>query len=177
MVTQPEAQSQEVVNTTTGEIAHVEKRPFSDAELRNVDSLEGIKALLGSEVSNAADLGSGFTVIDNNEGKARLVEAPLVFLFWTFNQSKTIRNADGTLASFVSAHCVQLDKAGNVVGKFVINDGSTGIYQQLLDHSTETGSYKGLFVPNGLRRSEYDTVVDGKPVHGITFYIDTTPAK
>lgn len=157
----------EVVNKGTGEITE-SKRPFSDAELRNLTTLDGVRALLGDQIAQASDFGNGFAILDAN-GKARLVDVPLLFLHWTFNK--------GDMGEFVSALVVQTDKMANVVGKFVLNDGSTGIYRQLRDITTDTGMDRGLFVANGLRRSDYTFVdEDGTEKPATTFYIDMTPA-
>lgn len=170
MVTESEKQgkaSAEVVNKATGEIVE-SKRPFSDDELRNLDSLDSIRSLLGDKVGTATDLGSGFAVLDTDQ-KRRLVGVPLLFVFWTFN--------DGEQGEFVSAHVVQLDASGKIVGKFIVNDGSTGILAQLTEYTERTGSNRGLFVPRGLRASDYTfTGDDGKEHPATTFYIDTTPA-
>ena len=154
----------EIVNPSTGEIT---KRPFSDDELRNIESLDSLRALLGDKIGQATDLGSGFAVLDSDD-KRRLVGVPLMFVFWTFN--------DGDNGEFVSAHVVQFDRAGKINGKFIINDGSTGILAQLKEYSERTGSQRGLFVEKGLRASDYRVEIDGKEQPATTFYIDTTPA-
>ena len=160
----------QAVDTVTGEIAET-KRPFSDDELRNLDSLDSIRALLGDKVGNATDLGSGFAVLET-EQKRRLIGVPLLFVFWTFNDSDK-----GDTGEFVSAHVVQLDASGKVVGKWIVNDGSTGIYAQLHEYTERTGASQGLFVPKGLRASDYTITDDGgREKAATTFYIDTTPA-
>jgi hypothetical protein len=158
------------VDESTGEIVTT-KRQFSDDELRNIDSLDAIKALLGERVANAADLGSGFAVL-RDEQKRRLVGVPLLFLMWAF--SKSDLNDAGEK---VSAHVVQLDNTSKVVGKFIINAGSFGIYEQLKEFTERTGESKGLFAPNGLRVSDYKFTDDeGREKPASTYYIDTTPA-
>lgn len=156
----------EIVNPVTGEI---EKRPFTDDELRNVESLDSLRALLGDQIGQATDLGSGFAVIEKSDDKRRLVGVPLMFVFWTFNK--------GDNGMFASAHVVQFDRAGKIVGKWIVNDGGTGIYAQLSEYTQRTGSNKGLFVEKGLRASDYTfTGDDGEDHDATTFYIDTTPA-
>lgn len=157
------------VDPVTGEIVKAQRQPYSEEELRNLNSLESIKALLGdTQVTQAADLGSGFALLDT-EGKRRLVGVPVLFLFWTFN-----KGTQGS-AEFVSAHVVQTDNLGNVVGKFIINDGSTGIYQQLKDFTARTGQSKGLYAARGLRASDYTFTNDaGQDQDATTFYIDTS---
>lgn len=166
MVPKPDDQSQELVNPSTGEIT---KRPFSDEELRNLDSLDSIKALLGEQVGNATDLGSGFVVLDK-ESKRRICGVPLLFLFWQFS------DGIGEKGEKVTAHVVQLSPDGVVSGKFIINDGSTGIYEQLKEYTSRTNASKGLFVPKGLRASDYITTINGRDEAATTYYIDTSPA-
>jgi len=166
MVANDAAQPQEVVNPSTGEIV---KRPFSDEELRNLDSLDSIKALLGDQVGNATDLGSGFVVLDK-ESKRRICGVPLLFLFWQFSEGI------GEKGEKVTAHVVQLGADGSVVGKFIINDGSTGVYEQLKEYTARTNAFKGLFVPKGLRASDYTTTINGHDQEATTYYIDTSPA-
>lgn len=157
----------ESVDKATGEIVKA-NRPFSDDELRNITSLDSIKALIGDKVANATDLGSGFAVLDTDQ-KRRLVDVPCLFLFWSFHL--------GTQGEFVSAHVVTLGANGDVKDKFIINDGSTGIYAQLKEFTDRTGDSQGMFVPKGLRASDYTyTDDDGKEKPATTFYIDTTPA-
>ena len=169
MVQDKGSTGQEVVDTKTGEVTQV-KRPFSDNELRNLTSLDSIRALLGDKIGTATDLGSGFAVL-SDEQKRRLVGVPCIFLFWNFN-------TEGKFGTFVSAHVVTLDGAGQVKDKFIINDGSTGIRQQLEEYTERTGESRGMFVPNGLRASDYTYTDpdDGKDKPATTFYIDTAPA-
>jgi len=157
------------VDPKTGEIVKATKQPFSDDELRALEGLDSIKGLLGDKIGDATDLGSGFAVLDTDQ-KRRLVGVPLLFLFWGFNK--------GDQGDFVSAHVVQTDMRGQVVGKFIINDGSTGILNQLREYTNRTGSMQGLFAPKGLRASDY-TYTDektGEDKPATTFYIDTSPA-
>lgn len=173
MVTEPTSKAQgnganspATVDKSTGEIVE-SKRPFSDAELRNLDSIEGIRALLGDQIAQATDMGNGFAILDS-KGKSRLCGVPLVFLHWSFNQ--------GDNGEFASALVVQTDNTGAVVGKYVVNDGSTGIYQQLREYTDDKQTNRGLFAPRGLRQSDYTTTDDkGNEIAATTFYIDTSP--
>lgn len=139
---------------------------FSDDELRSISSLEDIATLVGGQVVNATErLGTGFSIADADD-KARLCGVPLVFLSWTFNQ--------GDHGVFCSAYVVELSKTGQVVNKWIVNDGSmkSGIAAQLLN-ARESGVDRGLFVPNGLRRSDYTfTGTDGSESPATTFYLD-----
>lgn len=161
--------SMPLVNPETGEVIKVEKNAgLSDDQLRALDSLEGLQQALGIPIAQSTDLGTGFAVLDK-EGKRRLVGVPLLFVFWQFN--------NGDQGVFVSTHVVQVDMMGKLVGKYIINDGSTGICQQLRDYTEHTQSFKGLFAPKGLRASDYDfTDEQGNTSKATTFYIDTSPA-
>ena len=61
--------------------------------------------------------------------------------------------------------------------RLIINDGSTGIYQQVLHMLRTTKRKSGIMCPNGLRKSTYKvTVVDGmndteKEIEASTFYV------
>src|SRR5437868_2149460 len=52
---------------------------FSDAQLRNLSTLEDIKEIVGGKVENASDYGNGFSLL---EDKSRLCNVPIVFLAW-----------------------------------------------------------------------------------------------
>lgn len=142
---------------------------FSDADLRNLTDLDSISQILDGKVHNAADYGNGFSIL---EDKSRLCDVPLMFLGWAVHP--------GDHGDFVSAYCTELDKRGNIVGKWIVNDGSmkSGLARQLVDLAKNDGVTRGLFVPNGLRRSDYmyDEVdpktgeVNKKPA--TTYYID-----
>lgn len=110
-------------------------------------------------IISSTELGSGWAVLATTE-KGRLVGVPLIVLDWTFN--------DGDNGEFVSARVIT--KPGE---RLVINDGSTGICQQLreLEMREET---RAIFCKRGLRVSEYDyTDKDGTKRPAKTFYLDT----
>lgn len=132
---------------------------LSDDDLRTVQTLSDAFGMLGVTVEDYSEsYGSGFTVLDSDE-KIRLVGVPFGILEWRFNM--------GDQGEFVS--CVVMTEEG---AKYVINDGSTGIYEQLrkvTDSRVERGadeyqSTHGLLVKRGLRKSDYDTDETGKPL-------------
>lgn len=95
------------------------------------------------------------------EDKSKLIGTPFLLLHWQFNR--------GDAGEFVTMFIVTPDNA-----RFIVNDGSTGIRDQLLSLSGNKGLNGGVFCKHGLRKSEYDKVLDnGQTVHGITYYIDT----
>lgn len=157
------------------------------AELRSLESWDDVQALMNATHGAVEDFteryGSGFAVVD----KSLFVGKPTVFLEWHFS--------DGDFGDkFVSV--VAMAKDGT---KGIINDGGTGICDQLLVVSFEDGKYGGVLAPKGLRKSTYDTCLGlegncGRPRKpsqsqcehcgdrserrgtGETYYIDETPA-
>lgn len=137
---------------------------FDEDALRSLSSFDDVLALMaetGVEVDRADEvLGDGFTVIND---KSILVGAPSMFMEWHFNE--------GNMGKFVSARVVSR-LPGNAMGKFIINDGSTGLMEQLQRYSMKTGKFGGLMVPRGLRRSDYDVTIEGETRSATTFYLD-----
>jgi len=143
---------------------------FSTEELKNLQSFEDVEQLFASReetiVSASDELGDGFALIDN---KSILEKRPVMFVSWSFS--------DGDFSEeFVSARVMcRLDNG--TVGKFVVNDGGSGIRKQLRDYTdSHKGNQGGLFAAKGLRVSEYDyTDPDtGKVSKAETWYIDTS---
>lgn len=118
---------------------------FSDEELRNVDSFESAFALAESMFGEVTDvtqeLGNGFTLITD---KAPLVNTAFVILSCAFNE--------GDFGTFASIACVT--KAGE---KYIFNDGSTGVHNQLFELILTKKRTGGFLAPTGLNASEYDT--------------------
>jgi hypothetical protein len=140
-------------------------RRFTTENLRAIRSFDDLQALVESRpdivVANASDFGTGFSILDTKD-KASLVGEYLAILDWRFN--------NGDQGEFVSAEV--LVRNGN--RKFVLNDGSTGICQQLKDIQHANGGETCLLiVPRGLRVSEYDYVdAGGNTSKARTYYID-----
>ncbi len=127
------------------------------------------------------ELGDGFRVA-NEEDERRLIGVPLMLLEWRWN--------DGDFGEFVSIVAVAQGADGQAT-KWILNDGSTGIREQVRDFETKYGRNGGLMVRQGLRVSDYTTDLDtGKPINkkdlveyhkegkktgkGYTFYLDTS---
>jgi len=146
-------------------------RQFSDVDLAAISSWDDIAVLVGEkglESFDISDLGTGFEVLDKSD-KARLVGEPFAILDWRFN-------AGDFGDEFVSM--LVLTGAGR---KYVVNDGGTGIRQQM--QAITGGLAKKMSVepekaravikcPKGLTRSDY-TYVDeaGKKTPATTFYL------
>lgn len=145
------------------------KLHWSDTDLLNIQTEADALALLqevGYTVEEADKaIGNGFAILPTDH-KGRLEGLPLLFLSWRFSC--------GDMGEFVSA--LVLAPTQNGVEKWILNDGSTGIYNQLKAYSENTGRYGGLRVKRGLRRSDY-TYTDpqtGNEKPATTFYLDTS---
>ena len=154
-----------------------DKSAVSDDLLSRIDGYEAALAALdaaGVAYESISDYGTGFFVVD----KERLVTVPFVILEWRFNESKEHYDANNMPLVFVSAAVVT--EGGD---KFIINDGSTGIRQQLQaitarrrenNHATPQN---GLVVPHGLTVSQYlYTDASGKSSTARTYYLSEVPA-
>lgn len=161
----PEVMSGRMAAAANGEVAIPAQR-FSDDRLRDIASFDDAAALLAEHEIPvvAADqvMGNGFTVISD---KGFLCGIPMILLSWHFNR--------GDNGEFVSVHAVA-NLPGNSLGKYVINDGSTGIYRQLREYTDKTTKTAGLVVKRGLRRSDYQYDDSGETKNATTFYLDTS---
>jgi hypothetical protein len=120
---------------------------FTDSTLRNVSSFEDAMALASEVYGDVKDitqeLGNGFTLL-SREDKNRLVKKPFVVLHFGLTE--------GDFGTFASVAVVTKDNK-----KFIFNDGSTGVRDQLVDLAQTHKRFGGFMVPNGLAESEYDT--------------------
>jgi hypothetical protein len=142
-------------------------RMFDDESLANIHSFDDALKLVGEVVGEdnilVADqvLGDGFKLLDNKE-KDTLNGVPFLAVNWQFVM--------GDFEEYVSVKLVTQDGR-----KLIVNDGGTGICQQLRTLSNTKKVYSGLFVKNGLRKSEYTyTGPDGKETPATTYYLDTS---
>jgi hypothetical protein len=82
------------------------------------------------------------------EDKKRLCGKPLVLMEWqTLWSEENNRN-------YVSA-LVVVDEGNSKTSKWFLNDGSTGIYEELTTYTERTGKSGGVLCEAGLRVSEY----------------------
>lgn len=157
----------ENVNEQTGELETVNLGGRFDAEtLRNIGSFDDVADLfasVGAEVESTEDYGNGFELVQGENGKAALVGVPLVILGWTF--------AAGDYGTFVTMYI--LTKDGR---KLIVNDGSTGIRQQLetiTAQRTERGAKQpqmALKCLKGFSKADYTYVdSDGKRSPATTY--------
>lgn len=165
------------MTTTPGtDVAAVLNDPttFDDRDLRAIEDWNSVLTLFQDREIAAEEIGiygTGFKVLSRAE-KDRLCGVPFMLLEWRFNKGDYRRedeNGNAQTALFVSAMLVT--KAGE---KYIINDGGTGVCQQLVrvtDERRATGHPRpqvGLFVPDGLTRSDY-TGPNGDPA--TTYYL------
>lgn len=157
--------------SVTPEDSAVQRR-INPAQYREISSFEDALRLAqeqyGEVEAASSAIGDGFALLTTDQ-KVQLIGVPCVFLSWSFAASEV-----GERGEFVTVRVVTEDGR-----KVVVNDGSTGIYQQLKDYTTETnGRDGGLIVRRGLRKSDYTYTVTegkdkGKEKAATTYYIDT----
>lgn len=145
---------------------------FSSEELLKADSWDAILALVAEKThaANAHDeLGDGYDLLKD---KNRLVGVPVLFVQWDIRVGDYENN--GVKSEYVSAHVAVQTTRG--LQRYIVNDGSTGMSQQLVDYSNRTGQFGGLYAPRGLRKSEYEYTdpATGKVTPAETFYIDSS---
>lgn len=135
---------------------------FDESTLRDLTSMSDVLALTKDRIPNIAEvLGNGFEILDN---KMRLVDVEFVIV--RYGEHKSDKGSKGT---FATIHVITSN--GN---KYVVNDGSTGIQEQLKEIKEEHGRVAPLYVPRGLRVSEYDyTDEKGNTSKAQTFYLNT----
>lgn len=113
------------------------------------DAVKAIEAEFGSVVDASNEIGDGFPILDN---KNRLIDVPFLIMDWDY--------FDGSFGNTVLTMRVVTDTGQ----KWRVNDGSTGIQQQLARYETRTHRKGGMLVKGGLRSSTYPTV-KGVPTH------------
>jgi hypothetical protein len=120
---------------------------FTDLDLARVTTFDDAAAAVAETYGDMAvaseELGSGFHVLDN---KDVLIGVPLILMRWVFNEG------DYGVVGFVSIATITAHHE-----RFILNDGGTGIRDQLLAYSTQSRRFGGLRVDRGLSKSEYST--------------------
>lgn len=179
----PKKQGTETAQETAQEIARRELADmvpeimgggshFDEDALRELSSFDAAIALAtaahGDMLDASDELGDGFTLLGKDD-KGRLENVPMLLLEWAFRPGDF-----GT--PFVSVRVAARQSDGSV-GKYIINDGSTGIAEQLARFTKKTGKMGNLLVKGGLRKSEYDKELpDGKggtyTTHATTWYLN-----
>lgn len=159
------SQSSNTTNTSN-EPVRVEEppEPFTHQQYKNIESFEDavnlVKSTLGGEtVARSQDLGDGFTLL-STEDKDKLVGQPFLILHYRFVSSDKVPNAR-------YATCRVVTQQGN---KYILNDGSTGICQQLINLDND-GHDGPVWAARGLRKSTYQ---NEHTTEGVTYYLDTS---
>lgn len=134
-------------------------------ELANLNSFADALALVAEKIGEdklgvaAQEIGDGFKLLEN---KDQLQGVAFLAVAWDFHS--------GDHGEFVSVKVMTKDGT-----KYIINDGSTGIYSQLLDYTQRKGVAGGLLCEKGLRRSDYTYTDDkGQDKPAVTYYLDTS---
>ena len=137
----------------------------NDEVLRDVRSFEDAIALLAGAgvavVDYSEEYGDGFTLLKGNDDKQKLVNEPFVIL-----GIKLATGDYGDGEEFAILHVVTKSNQ-----KFILVDGGSGICAQAIA-MIDRGHSAGVYVPNGLRRSDYEYVDEkGKRSPASTFYL------
>lgn len=146
---------------------------------------ELLQKLDPQELDNVSELGGGFHLVKKDD-KSKFEGVPFVILYFRINDKW--RYGAGVSMMIQTAVPVVFD--GERYERFIINDGSTGIAQQLFDYKVATGKQGPILCKRGLRSSTYEVMEDDptregerrvvidpatqKPVVGTTFYLDTS---
>lgn len=122
------------------------KSTFDVETLRSIESMDDALAAInarGITIKDAAEyLGDGFELLDEKD-KVQLVGLPFLILEGT--------EAAGDYGrTFVSLRIITKDGR-----KLILNDGGTGIRDQVVDFLTRNETVTGLAITNGLRESKY----------------------
>lgn len=143
---------------------------YSRDELMGITSFDDAVRIAtevhGSLTYADQELGDGFALL-SKEQKNLLCGVPLLLLEWKFR--------GGDFGNFVTLRVIARNPDGNV-SKYIVNDGSTGIAEQLADYQQNTGRTGGMFVGKGFRRSDYEVMIGEELKSASTFYLDTSKA-
>lgn len=143
---------------------------FSRDELMaisNFDEAIALAAQVHGEIVYAdAELGDGFALLSKDQ-KNLLCGVPLLLMEWKFRA--------GDFGNFVTLRVIARNPDGSV-SRYIVNDGSTGIAEQLAQYQKDKGRSGGMFVGKGFRRSDYEVEINGETRDASTFYLDTSKA-
>lgn len=168
--------SKDVVNPATIKASErllpemVKSLTWDEDTLRGINSFDDALALVekthGKVVEADQVMGDGFTLLSNAD-KGMLVGLPMLLMDWRFSDG----NHGGKM---VSIHLLVQNKDRST-SKYIVNDGSTGILEQLAALTIKTGQTGGLIVKRGFRVSEYDVEDEkGNIIQAKTYYLDTS---
>lgn len=139
----------------------------------DINSVDDLDAYFADQGGIIEFKGSPFTLI-RKEDKGMLEDRPFTVVDTRWYESKQYGN-------LVVAVMILTDEAINGENKFLFNDGSTGVRQQMEAMVTHTKRRGGFRCPRGLKPSNYKvwdkTDLDGNPMEGAkeieatTYYI------
>jgi hypothetical protein len=137
-------------------------REIPRSTLQGIATWEDVAKVWGDRIVDVREFGDGFKLLRKKQ-KETLVGKPFVVAAYKFN--------DGDFGTFVTMHIVTKTN-----DKFIINDGSTGIKDQLTEFFNKTGQLGGLVCPGGLRYSdyEYEDPDSGELKPARTYYLETS---
>jgi len=147
-------------------------RLYTEDQLREIKSFEDAFQLAiatGGIVSVGDVIGDGFEL---TKDKQQFVGQEMVVLTWAFSESddytKQTETGETINGRFATIRVITRR------GKFVINDGSTGLAAQL-ESLSERGINGNVHCPKGLRVSEYDYTdpKSGEVSKAKTYYLDS----
>lgn len=153
-----------MARTKSNEVA-IPGADFTTEELASITdfsaALEFLKGKIGEENVKVAseEIGDGFKLLEN---KDQLCGVQFLIVNWDFHQ--------GDHGEFVSCKVITQDNL-----KYIVNDGSSGIRDQLMAYTAKQNIKAGLFCKKGLRRSDYKyTDENGQEKPATTYYLDTS---
>lgn len=139
------------------------KQLFSSEELHEISSFDDALKLAAEKfghdnIALASDvIGDGFKLL---ESKDQLIGTQILLLSWDFYM--------GDHGEFAAIRVVTRDGR-----KLVVNDGSSGIRDQLMAYEAKTQRKGGLLVEKGFRRSDYEYEDEkGQKKPATTYYLD-----
>lgn len=122
-----------------------EERTFTDEELASITTFDDAMDFMAEQFGNVEDiggvLGNGYTVLND---KQQLVGKPFVIVDARYHPN-------GSYGPFVTIAVITKNSE-----RYMVNDGSTGIAEQLVQLAQTRGRTKGYMVAGGLDRSTYD---------------------
>lgn len=160
--------TQHETNTDSDVTPDITDLDYDVTTLRNLASFDDAVALLTDTYGSVEDatqvIGSGFQLTDTH-GKYKLIDEPFIIVRMAFPQSTEYKDSEtGEPLHYAVLHIMTRDGR-----KLIITDGGVGIYQQCEEYALRSGRRGGLYVPGGLRVSEYD-LPDGSG-KGTTYYL------
>lgn len=141
-------------------------RPEELREVTTWDDAEKYLIDVFGDVRDASeDIGDGYTLLPDKTDKDLLVGVPLMVMGFTFSPGDF--GAEFCTMRVMTKTPITIN--GEQTNRIIVNDGGTGLAQQLRQWSNDhDGRMGGLKAMRGLRKSEYDNEFG----HGTTHYLN-----